>query len=117
MKERYADNTTRTGWSMSNERSTVVGVFEDRRHAKLAVDEFCRKGFSMEQIGFVMPDGRPVVDPPKLEHTTKGEEGAAAGAAAGGTIGGLVGAALATSIIPGIGPVIAGGLLAGLVTG
>src|SRR5262249_49616875 len=102
---------------MSTERSTVVGVFEDRRHARLAVDELCRNGFTQEQIGFAMPEGRQVVDPPQLTHHTKGEEGAAAGVLAGGGVGGLVGAALATSVIPGIGPVIAGGLLVGIVTG
>lgn len=98
-------------------RTTAVGVYSDRRHAHLAVEELCRNGFPIEQIGFVMPDHRPVIDPPPVSHENKGQEGAVAGAASGGAIGGLVGAALATSIIPGIGPIIAGGLLVGMVTG
>src|SRR4051794_36260301 len=96
-----------------SERTTAVGVFEDRRHAHLAVDELCRNGFSLEQIGFVIPEGRELGDPPKLDHRTRAGERARAGAAAGGAIGGLVGAALATAVIPGVGPFIAGGLLVG----
>jgi hypothetical protein len=97
--------------------TTAVGVFADRRHARIAVDELCRNGFSLEQIGFVMPEEKSVVDPPHLDHPSRTGEGAAAGAAAGGTLGGLVGAALATAFIPGIGPVLAGGMLAGGVAG
>jgi hypothetical protein len=97
--------------------TTAVGVFEDRRHAHIAVDALVRNGFSLEQIGFVMPEERSLVDPPHLDHPSRTGEGAAAGAAAGGTLGGLVGAALATAFIPGIGPVLAGGMLAGGVAG
>ncbi|MFO0928502.1 MAG: hypothetical protein U0736_16005 [Gemmataceae bacterium] len=59
-----------------NQRTTAVGMFEDRRHAHLAVDELLGAGFTLEQIGFVMPDERPVVDPPQLRHHTLAEEGA-----------------------------------------
>jgi hypothetical protein len=97
--------------------TTAVGVFEDRRHARIAVDELVRNGFSLEQIGFVMPEERPLVDPPHVDHPSRTPEGAAAGAAAGGTLGGLVGAALATAFIPGVGPVLAGGVLAAGVAG
>lgn len=101
-----------------NDRETAVRIFEDRRRAHAAVEELLRAGFPSEQIGFVLPDDRPMVEPPMPpEHGTKVEEGAAAGAASGGALGGLVGAALASSILPGIGPVIAGGLLAGALTG
>ena len=102
-----------------SERTTAVGVFEDRHLAQIAIDELCRKGFTIDQIGFVMHEGegRDKIEPLKLEQGNKAGEGAAAGAATGGTIGGLVGAALASSIIPGIGPVIAGGILVGLAAG
>jgi hypothetical protein len=96
---------------------TAVGVFDDRRHAKIALDRLCQAGFSIEQIGFVTPDEGPVVEKPDLERGTKASEGAARGAVAGGALGGLVGAALATALIPGVGPVLAGGLLAGLLGG
>ena len=100
-----------------NERTTAISVFEDPRQAHAAVEELCRQGFSMEQIGFVMPEGRTKIEPLHLEQGNKAGEGATAGAATGGTIGGLVGAALASSIIPGVGPVIAGGLLVGAISG
>ena len=97
--------------------TTAVGVFEDRRHARIALDRLVRAGFAVEQIGFVTPDGGPVVEPPELDTGTKAGEGAATGAVTGGALGGLLGAALATALIPGVGPVIAGGLLAGLIGG
>jgi hypothetical protein len=101
----------------ANGKTTAVGVYEDRRHAHIAVDELCRSGFSLDQIGFVMPEERPLVDPPHLDHPSRTGEGAAAGAAAGGTLGSLVGAALATVVLPGIGPIVAGGLMAGGIAG
>jgi hypothetical protein len=101
----------------ATEPTTAVGVFDDRRHARLAVDALCRNGFSMKQIGFVIPEERPVVDPPHLDHPSRTGEGAVAGAAAGGTLGSLVGAGLATVLIPGFGLVWAGGVLAGGVAG
>lgn len=100
-----------------NARATVVAAFDDRRHARLAVEELYRSGFTAEQVGFIIPEGDPKVEVHPQEGGTKAEEGAAAGAATGTTLGGLVGAALASSLIPGVGPVIAGGLLAGLVVG
>jgi hypothetical protein len=103
---------------MSDSKPTpVVGVFEDRRHARIALDRLCEAGFSVDQIGFVSPEEGPVVEAPDLELGTHAGEGAAKGAAAGSVLGGLVGVALATALIPGVGPVLAGGLLAGLIGG
>ena len=45
-----------------NEKTVAIGVFEDRRHAKLAVDELLNKGFTLEQVGFVMKGGQVVRD-------------------------------------------------------
>jgi len=39
----------------ANQRTTVVGVFEDRRRADEAVDALRSAGFRDEQIGVVMP--------------------------------------------------------------
>jgi len=100
-----------------NTRTTAVGVFEDRRHAHLAVEALLSAGFSLDQIGFIIPEERLVVDPPKVEPHTRAEEGAVAGAAAGGTLGGLLGIALATAFIPGVGMALAGGLLAAAAAG
>jgi hypothetical protein len=101
---------------MSDHPTTAVGVFEDRRHAHLAVERLTAAGFSLDDIGFVMPEGDPLVEPPPMPHPSKTTESAATGAAAGGALGGLVGVALAAAI-PGVGPVVAGGLLVGALTG
>jgi hypothetical protein len=99
--------------------TTAVGVFDDRRHADIALDALCRAGFALHQIGFVMPDEGPVVDSPQLEHHhhQRTGEGAATGAAAGGTLGSMIGLAATSTIVPGIGPIIAGGILLGAVAG
>jgi hypothetical protein len=94
----------------------AVGVYQDRRHAHLAVERLAAAGFCADDIGFVMPEGDPLVEPPPMPQESKAAEQAATGAAAGGALGGLLGAALATAI-PGVGPVIAGGLLVGALTG
>src|SRR5262245_17748928 len=108
--------TNKERWDMNKARTTAVGVFEDRRHAHLAIDELCRAGFTLDQIGMILPEGGPIVDQPNLEEHTRATEGAAAGAVAGSTLGALAGAAAAV-FIPGIGPVLAGGLLAGALVG
>lgn len=94
------------------ERSTVVGVFEQRNDAERAIDELHRAGFTDEHIGFIMRDGSG--------HTThdvsttgpsQAGEGAVGGMLAGAGIGGLI-AAAASLLVPGFGPVLAGGILA-----
>src|SRR5262249_36969584 len=114
----FAPATPTPRCAMSESKpTTAVGVFEDRRHARIAVDRLCEAGFSLDQIGFVTPEEGPVIERPDLDPGTKAGEGAARGAVAGGVFGGLVGAALASAFIPGLGPVIAGGLLAGAIGG
>jgi hypothetical protein len=101
----------------TTERSTVVGVFPSRGWAERAIDELHHAGFTLHEIGVVMPGGR-------IAEARTGTEvlednagtGAVAGAVSGGTLGALAGA-LATGLIPGIGPVLAGGLLAGILGG
>ena len=100
----------------TTDRTTAVGVFDDRSHAHYAVEELQRAGFTAEQIGVVVPDEGPI-EVPHLNPGTKAGEGAAKGVAAGVAIGGLVGAALAAGVIPGVGPVIAAGLLATILGG
>ena len=98
---------------MSEHSLTAVGVFEDRRHAHLAVEKLIEAGFPAEDVGFVMPEGDPVAEPPILPTGNKAPEAAAAGALAGA----LTGAALAALVVPGVGPVLAGGLLVGAIEG
>src|SRR3712207_313154 len=97
----------------NNERSAVVGVFEDQDRARQAVEELRAAGFRDDQIGFAVRGGE------EQSTITGGGDGGAAGDAAGGAVsgavtggllGGILGAAAAL-LIPGIGPVIAGGIL------
>src|SRR4051812_24709677 len=102
---------------MSDQPTTAVGVYEDRRHAHIAVEKLTAAGFSLDDVGFIMPKDNPVVEPPLMPKASQAPEGAATGAVAGGAVGALAGAALATAFIPGAGPVIAGGLLLGVIEG
>jgi hypothetical protein len=96
---------------------TVVGVFPDRGWAERAIDELHHIGFSLQQVGVVMPGGHIA---PARTGTEVLEDnastGAIAGAVGGGTFGAVAGA-LASGLIPGVGPVIAGGLLVGILGG
>jgi hypothetical protein len=103
---------------MAMARSTIVGVFADRRDAERAVDELERLGFRDDQIGFLTRDGdRREGD---HDHDSGDDAGtgerAAKGAALGIGVGGLIGALMAMAI-PGIGPAVAGGILATALTG
>jgi uncharacterized protein (TIGR02271 family) len=95
------------------QRSTVVGVFSDRRRAQQAVEELRRVGFREDQIGVVAREGGTTVEGiATTEQGSKWEEGAATGAIAGAGVGGLWALGIAAGLLPAIGPVIAGGLLA-----
>ena len=94
------------------QRTTLVGVFEDRLAAERAVDELEQSGFSADQVGFAIRGadvaaGGMITD----EEGAKDARGAVAGAATGAGVGAVLGAAAAL-LIPGVGPVIAGGVLA-----
>jgi uncharacterized protein (TIGR02271 family) len=99
----------------TTQRSTVVGVFTDRRQAQQAVDELRRAGFREDQIGVVGRDsdnvhGAKVTDA-KGDHAGAG---AAVGVATGAGAGALWALAIAAGVLPAIGPVIAGGTLAAI---
>jgi hypothetical protein len=96
-------------------RGTLVGVFERREDADRAVEELRRAGIRDEDIGFAVrgEDTTPVTE--EAPGTAAGE-GAATGMLTGGVLGGLVGAA-ASGLIPGFGPVIAAGILSTILGG
>jgi uncharacterized protein (TIGR02271 family) len=97
-------------------RSTIVGVFHERRQAERAIEELHRAGFTDEQIGFVMRDGDGRTDVEHVEGESHAGGGAVGGMLAGAGIGGLA-AAAASLLIPGFGPVIAAGLFATILGG
>lgn len=89
---------------MMQERTSVVGVFDDRQDAEDALHDLEMADFSENEIGYVI----------RGENEDKnGTTGSAlgGGAIAGGLTGGIVGAAVSL-LVPGLGPVIAGGILA-----
>ena len=98
----------------TEQRSTVVGVFEDRQQADAAVSELRQAGFREDQIGVAARQAEGEKKPTTAEKGTHWETGAATGALAGAGLGGLVGLGIMAGVIPVIGPVIAGGTLAAI---
>jgi len=92
----------------TTQRSTVVGVFDNRAEADRAVDDLRSAGFRAEQIGVAVRNDDKA-DPD--ETASKMATGAATGALAGAGVGGLVGLGILTGLIPGIGPAIAAGTM------
>jgi hypothetical protein len=100
---------------------TVVGLFNDRRHAEAAIRDLKAAGFTEEQIGIALQstegEAHIVGDPQASgEGQSHSGEFAAKGAVSGGVLGGLVGL-LGSLLIPGFGPVVVGGVLASTLTG
>jgi len=102
----------------AKQRSTVVGVFEDRRHADQAVAELKRAGFRDDQIGVAMRQtgGSTGAEATAESGETYAEEGAATGLLAGLGLGALAGLGVLSGVIPVIGPAIAGGTLGILIS-
>jgi len=98
--------------------STVIGVFEDRRHADQAINELRRAGFREDQIGVAMRHdaGTTAASAGTADSTTDETDseagtGALAGALTGAGLGALAGLGVLSGVIPVIGPAIAGGTL------
>jgi len=96
---------------MTQQRSTVVGVFEDRRHADQAVSELRKAGFREDQIGIAMRHSDGVGDAVTGDEDSHAGSGAIAGALTGLGLGALAGLGVLAGVIPVIGPAIAGGTL------
>jgi len=95
------------------ERSTVVGVFQEREQAREAIEALKDAGFAPDAISILSPDKQATQDMAEETGTHAGA-GAATGAVAGGILGGLGGWLLGIGAlaIPGIGPFIAAGAFA-----
>jgi uncharacterized protein (TIGR02271 family) len=97
-------------------RSTVVGVFENRDDAERAVDDLRSAGFTANEIGFAGHGEGQKQEGVSEDKAENFATGAAAGIIPGGVIGGVIGA-VATGLIPGIGPIISAGILTGVLGG
>jgi len=100
------------------QRSTVVGVFEDKAQADRAVTELRKAGFRDDQIGVAARHDHGLTttegDTAEYEQGSHAGSGAATGALVGAGLGGLVGLGIVAGIIPVLGPIIAGGTLAAI---
>jgi uncharacterized protein (TIGR02271 family) len=97
----------------AKQRSTVVGVFEDRQAADRAVAELKRAGFRDDQIGVAMrhTEGATGVTATGGTGETYAEEGGVTGVLTGLGLGALAGLGVLSGVIPVIGPAIAAGTL------
>ena len=99
---------------MMAQKSTVVGVFEDRLQADRAVDELRRAGFRDDQIGVAMRHDAgdvAVDDMTDVADEPDAGTGAITGVLTGLGLGALAGLGVLSGVIPVIGPAIAGGTL------
>ncbi len=99
---------------MRVQKSTVVGVFEDRQQADRAIDELRRVGFRDDQIGVAMryDEGEfDVEDSADSTDESRAGTGALTGALAGLGFGALAGLGVLSGVIPIVGPAIAAGTL------
>jgi hypothetical protein len=95
----------------TQQRSTVVGVFEDRLHANKAVTELHQAGFDQSQIGVAMKHAEGVADAASTGHDTHSGSGALTGVLTGLGLGALAGLGVLAGVIPVVGPAIAAGTL------
>src|SRR4051812_8674718 len=95
----------------TQQRSTVVGVFEDRLHANQAITDLHKASFTEKQIGVAMKHAEGVTDAASTGHDTNAGSGALTGALTGLGLGALAGLGVLAGVIPVIGPAIAAGTL------
>jgi len=99
----------------AEQRSTVVGVFEDRQQADRAVAELRKAGFRDDQIGLAMRHTERTTESATAEsehgHESHAGSGAVSGILAGLGLGALAGLGVLSGVIPVIGPAIAAGTL------
>jgi uncharacterized membrane protein len=96
----------------------VVGLFDNKRDADLAVKALEQAGFSQSKMGALAQD-RIIVEPLGKDQKDATARSAEIGALSGTALGGLTGLLAGTGAIgiPGIGPVIAAGVLASILAG
>jgi len=103
--------TGRKIMAAAQQRSTVVGVFEDRLHADQAIAELKQAGFRDDQIGVAMRHSEEFGSATSDADDGNAGSGAMTGALAGLGLGTLAGLGVLAGVIPVIGPAIAAGTL------
>jgi len=93
------------------QRTTIVGVFADRKKADEAVSELRRAGFRDDQIGVVMRHEEGIVEASGDDEGSHAGTGAVTGILTGLGLGALAGLGVLSGVIPVIGPAIAAGTL------
>ena len=95
---------------MSDKRTSVYGIYQDRMAAEGGLSALLRAGFMSSDVSVLLPHNDSTREFAHEKHT-KAPEGAATGATAGGAIGGTLGAlaGIGAITIPGIGPFLAAG--------
>jgi len=91
--------------------TVIVGVFESKARADLAMSDLKAAGLNDDDIGMIYRDREGKTVKKGAASDTYAEEGAAAGAIAGMAGGALVGAGIVTGLLTPIGPVLALGTL------
>lgn len=89
---------------------TIVGVFNDKEEAELAINDLRALGIGDSDISYVYSSEGTTVTEDAGGH--KVGEGAAAGAATGAVIGGIAGLVVAAGVLPGLGALFVAGPLA-----
>src|SRR4051812_5113453 len=91
---------------------TIIGAFESREAAGVAVDELLANGFQPDHVSVLGKHGEEATLAPENEGWTHVAWGSGIGAAAGLALSGVV--ALA---VPGVGPLLALGVWSPLIAG
>jgi hypothetical protein len=89
---------------------TIIGVFMDRNHAEMAINDLRAGGVKDSDISYIYSSEGEVVT--EEGGGRKVGEGAASGAATGAVVGGIAGLVVATGVLPGLGALFVAGPLA-----
>ncbi|QEH36679.1 Stress response protein YsnF [Aquisphaera giovannonii] len=101
----------------ATQRTTIVGVFEDRSQADKAVSALMRAGFRQDQIGVAMRSNEgEYAATDETAGETHAASGALTGALTGLGLGALAGLGVLAGVIPVIGPAITAGTLGVVLT-
>ena len=98
------------------ERTTLVGTFDDQNAAEHAIEQLRDAGFEREQLGFAGHDPDSTRTREIEEHGNTAGPGALGGLVTGAAAGGVIGW-LGLAAIPAIGPFLAGGAIGSALIG